>query len=112
MRVSETVLVDYREEVVCEASLAVNPVTKLVHVPSAAVEEEEGRAGEKAETEGEEGMEGAAGGGGRQPRAQEAMTRFSCLGYSTWGEAGGEMAGWGGKHTLLSTHAVCLSAAE
>jgi tRNA pseudouridine synthase 9 len=69
-----------QDEIVCEAPLAVDPVTKLVHVPKSL-------SGEKQE---EEYV-------ANSPRpAQAAATRFSCLGCSTWSAVRAHTSGWAG----------------
>ena len=73
-------------EVVCEAPLAVDPVTKLVHVPA----QQAGEAGQQQQEEEEKNV------AGRARPAQAATTRFRCLGNSTWSAVRRHTAGWGG----------------
>ena len=68
------------DEIVCVAPLAVDPVTKLVHVPSSL-------SGEGQEKEYMAGSPCAA---------QAATTRFSCLGCSTWSAVRTHTGGWAG----------------
>eukprot|EP01046_Picozoa_sp_COSAG06_P010825 COSAG06_NODE_601_length_13893_cov_8.766928_1_plen_926_part_00 len=86
-------------EVVCEASLAVDPVTKLVHVPSplpCGSEAGSEAAGGRQEHQQQQKQQKEAPSAQRQRPAQAAMTRFACLGYSTWATVCRHTAGWAG----------------
>lgn len=91
----------YEAELVCKASLAVDPVTKHVHVPRNQNSNLDHHNQEQEDDQnGEEEVPPEC-----RP-AQAATTRFSCLGHTTWSAVHRHTAGWAGTAGTIDGVAI------